>query len=46
MLNVTGAETRTLLPSIDPLAALAETQTQLHERLLELTPAPLELESL
>ena len=29
--------------SIDPLAARAETQTQLHDRLLELTPAPPEL---
>ena len=27
-----------MLLSIDPLAALAETQEQLHERLLELTP--------
>jgi hypothetical protein len=30
------------LLSIDPLAALAETQAQIHRRLLELTPAPSE----
>jgi hypothetical protein len=29
-----------LLLSIDPLAAVAETQEQLHGRLLKLTPAP------
>jgi len=38
ILDVTEEEARTLLLSIDPLAALAETQTQLHQRLLELTP--------
>ncbi len=40
ILDVTDAEARTLLLSIDPLAALAQTQTQLHQRLLELTSAP------
>jgi hypothetical protein len=38
VLDVTDYEARALLLSIDPLAALAETQEQLHERLLELTP--------
>src|SRR5271163_4664653 len=38
ILDVNDEEARALLLSIDPLAALAETQTQLHERLLELTP--------
>jgi hypothetical protein len=38
ILDVTDDEARTLLLSIDPLAALAVTQTQLHQRLLELTP--------
>ena len=38
VLDVTDEEARALLLSIDPLAALAETQTQLHQRLLELTP--------
>jgi hypothetical protein len=38
ILDVNDAEARALLLSIDPLAALAETQTELHERLLELTP--------
>jgi len=38
ILDVTDAETRALLLSIDPLAALAETQTQLQQRLLDLTP--------
>src|SRR5438034_9980497 len=38
VLDVNDDEARALLLSIDPLAALAETQTQLHERLLELTP--------
>src|SRR5438132_12067559 len=36
ILDVTDEEARALLLSIDPLAALAE--TQLHQRLLELTP--------
>jgi len=40
ILDVTEDEARMLLLSIDPLAALAETQTQLHQRLLELTPTP------
>jgi hypothetical protein len=39
VLDVNEEEARTLLLSIDPLAALAETQEQLHERLLTLTPA-------
>ena len=38
VLDVTEDEARTLLLSIDPLAALAEQQDQLHQRLLELTP--------
>ena len=38
VLDVTEEEARTLLLSIDPLAALAEQQEQLRERLLELTP--------
>src|ERR1700674_5605780 len=35
ILDVTDAEARALLLSIDPLAALAQTQTQLHQRLME-----------
>jgi hypothetical protein len=38
VLDVTDAEAQALLRSIDPLAALARTQEQLHERLRELTP--------
>jgi hypothetical protein len=38
VLDVTGEEARALLLSIDPLAALAQTQEQLHRRLVELTP--------
>jgi hypothetical protein len=38
VLDVNDDEARALLLSIDPLAALAETQAQIHERLLELTP--------
>jgi hypothetical protein len=38
ILDVTDEEARALLLSLDPLAALAETQTQLYQRLLELTP--------
>jgi len=38
VLDVNDDEARALLLSIDPLAALAETQEQLHDRLLELTP--------
>ena len=46
VLNVTEEEARVLLLSIDPLAALAETQTQLHGRLVELTAsAPAELQA-
>jgi hypothetical protein len=36
---VTEDEARALLLSIDPLAALAQSQAQLHARLLELAPA-------
>src|SRR5580765_6902290 len=39
VLDVTEDEARALLLSIDPLAALAETQSQLQRRLLDLTPA-------
>ncbi len=38
VLDVTDDEARALLLSIDPLAALAHTQQQLRDRLLELTP--------
>jgi len=38
ILDVSDDEARALVLSIDPLAALAQTQTQLHQRLLELTP--------
>jgi hypothetical protein len=38
VLDVTDEEARTLLLSIDPLAALAQTQHQLHDRLMELAP--------
>jgi hypothetical protein len=38
ILDVNDAEARALLLSIDPLAALAETQEQIHRRLLEITP--------
>jgi hypothetical protein len=37
ILDVTDAEARALLLSLDPLAALAQTQEQLRDRLLELT---------
>jgi hypothetical protein len=40
--EVNDEEARALLLSIDPLAALAQTQEQIHRRLLELTPAPSE----
>src|SRR6266700_5444566 len=44
ILDVTEDEARMLLLSIDPLAALAETQEQIHQRLLELAPpVPAEL---
>src|SRR5579864_928401 len=39
VLDVSEEEARALLLSIDPLAALAETQEHLRERLLELAPA-------
>ncbi len=46
VLDINEDEARVLLLSIDPLAALAETQTQLHGRLLELTAsAPAELQA-
>jgi hypothetical protein len=46
ILDVNDAEARALLLSIDPLAALARTQTQLHDRLPVLTPTVfLELEA-
>jgi hypothetical protein len=38
VLDINDAEARALLLSIDPLAALAETQSQLHQRLIDLTP--------
>ena len=38
VLDVTEDEARTLLLSIDPLAALAETHQQLRDRLQELVP--------
>jgi hypothetical protein len=38
VLDVNDDEARALLLSIDPLAALAQTQEQLQQRLLELTP--------
>src|SRR5437773_1869429 len=38
VLDVNDDEARALLLSIDPLAALAETQDQIQQRLLELTP--------
>ena len=42
ILDVNEEEARTLLLSIDPLASLAETQRQLHDRLMEVTPTPSE----
>jgi hypothetical protein len=38
ILDVNDEEARTLLLSIDPVAALAETQKQLHDRLMEVAP--------
>jgi hypothetical protein len=38
VLDLNDAEARTLLLSIDPLAVLAETQEQLRDRLMEMTP--------
>jgi hypothetical protein len=40
ILDVNDDEARTLLLSIDPLAALAETQQALHDRLMEVAPTP------
>ena len=40
ILDVNDDEARTLLLSIDPLAALAETQQALHDRLREVAPSP------
>ena len=46
VLDVSDDEARALLLSIDPLAALAEVQEQLRDRLLEVAPAvPPELEA-
>ena len=42
VLDVNDAEARALLLSIDPLAALAQTQEQIHRRLLEITPTDFE----
>jgi hypothetical protein len=38
ILDVTEDEARKLLLTIDPLAALAQTQEQIHDRLKEITP--------
>src|SRR5438105_1831557 len=40
VLDVDEQEARALLLSIDPFAALAQTQQQLHDRLVEITPTP------
>jgi hypothetical protein len=46
VLDVTEDEARALLLSIDPLAALAEAQEQIHARLLEVAPVvPEELQA-
>jgi hypothetical protein len=46
VLDVTPEEARVLLLSIDPLPALAESQEQIHQRLLELAPpVPEEVQS-
>src|SRR5438093_12252034 len=42
ILDVNEEEARALLLSIDPLAALAQTQGQIHRRLLEITPTDFE----
>src|SRR5438046_730387 len=42
VLDVNDDEARALLLSIDPLAALAQTQEQIHRRLLEITPTDFE----
>src|SRR5438034_4120681 len=47
VLDVNEEEARKLLLTMDPLAALAETQEQIHERLRDFTPvADLELKAL
>jgi hypothetical protein len=38
VLDLNDEEARVLLLSIDPLASLAETQEQIHQRLLDVTP--------
>jgi DNA anti-recombination protein RmuC len=38
ILDVTEDEARTLLLTIDPMAARAQTQEQIHQRLQEITP--------
>jgi hypothetical protein len=42
VLDVNDDEARALLLSIDPLAALAQMQEQIHQRLLEITPTDFE----
>jgi hypothetical protein len=42
VLDVSDEDGRTLLLSIDPLAALTQTQEQLQQRLMELAPPVLE----
>ena len=42
VLDVNDEEARALLLSIDPLAALAQMQEQIHQRLLEITPTDFE----
>src|SRR5712692_4329693 len=42
VLDVNDDEARALLLSIDPLAALAQMQEQIHRRLLEITPTDFE----
>jgi hypothetical protein len=42
VLDVNEDEARALLLSIDPLAGLAQTQEQIHRRLLEITPSDFE----
>src|SRR5947209_3474090 len=42
VLDVSDDEARALLLSIDPLAALAQTQEQIHRRLLDITPTDFE----
>src|SRR5437879_1268016 len=42
VLDVSDDEARALLLSIDPLAALAQMQAQIHQRLLEITPTAFE----